>query len=87
MVGGAAWVVSAAVPRAWLEFGITFRYHSARYGIQVDNTVGVSRGIVHVDLDGDQQPAGRPASGDARALKIGLHSARSAKPSRTPISA
>ena len=40
------------IPRAWRNFEITFRYHSARYEIVVQNPQGVAQGVVSVELDG-----------------------------------
>jgi len=40
------------VPRAWRGFKITFRYHSSRYEIVVENPQGVARGVSSVELDG-----------------------------------
>jgi cyclic beta-1,2-glucan synthetase len=39
------------VPRAWRRFEISFRYHSARYEILVENPRGVTRGVSAVSLD------------------------------------
>jgi cyclic beta-1,2-glucan synthetase len=49
---GATLLLDPCIPRAWPSFGILFRYHSARYDIQVENPRGVSRGIVRAELDG-----------------------------------
>jgi cyclic beta-1,2-glucan synthetase len=40
------------IPRAWPGFEITFRYHSSRYEIVVENPQGVARGVSSVELDG-----------------------------------
>ena len=40
------------MPRAWRNFEITFRYHSSRYEIVVENSQGVARGVMSVELDG-----------------------------------
>ena len=40
------------IPHAWRSFEITFRYHSARYEIVVENPQGVMRGVSSVELDG-----------------------------------
>jgi cyclic beta-1,2-glucan synthetase len=40
------------IPRAWRSFTITFRYHSSRYDIVVENPHGVARGVSSVALDG-----------------------------------
>ena len=39
------------IPRAWRGFEISFRYHSARYEIAVENPRGVTRGVSTVALD------------------------------------
>ena len=40
------------IPRAWRDFAIAFRYHSARYEIGVENPRGATRGVSHCELDG-----------------------------------
>jgi cyclic beta-1,2-glucan synthetase len=40
------------IPRTWRVFEITFRYHSSRYEIVVENPQGVARGVSSVELDG-----------------------------------
>jgi cyclic beta-1,2-glucan synthetase len=40
------------IPRAWRSFEITFRYHSSRYEIVVENPHEVMRGVLSVALDG-----------------------------------
>ena len=40
------------IPRAWPRFALTFRYHSSRYDIVVENPHGVTRGVASVVLDG-----------------------------------
>ena len=49
---GATLLLDPCVPKAWRNFEITFRYHSARYDIAVENPHGVSRGVARVELDG-----------------------------------
>jgi cyclic beta-1,2-glucan synthetase len=51
-VHGATLLVDPCVPKAWREFEIVFRYHSARYEIAVENPRGVTRGVTHAELDG-----------------------------------
>jgi cyclic beta-1,2-glucan synthetase len=41
------------IPRAWRGYKISFRYHSARYLLSVQNPHGVTRGISRVTLDGE----------------------------------
>ena len=48
---GATLLLDPCVPKAWRNFEITFRYHSARYEISVENPNGVSRGVVRAELD------------------------------------
>ncbi len=40
------------IPKGWPGFQITFRYHSARYEIGVENPHAVSRGVSAVEVDG-----------------------------------
>jgi cyclic beta-1,2-glucan synthetase len=49
---GASLFVDPCIPRAWSGFSITFRYHSARYEVRVDNPHGVTRGVTRVEIDG-----------------------------------
>jgi cyclic beta-1,2-glucan synthetase len=49
---GATLLLDPCVPKAWRNFEITFRYHSARYEIAVENPSGVSRGLARVEIDG-----------------------------------
>ncbi len=46
------------IPRAWRGFEITFRYHSARYELTVENPRGVTRGVSSVELDGARLAGG-----------------------------
>jgi cyclic beta-1,2-glucan synthetase len=41
------------IPRSWPGFTVTFRYHSARYRLVVENPHGSSRGARSVELDGE----------------------------------
>jgi cyclic beta-1,2-glucan synthetase len=43
------------VPRWWREFEITYRRGRAVYRIKVENPLGVSRGVVIVEVDGVAQ--------------------------------
>jgi cyclic beta-1,2-glucan synthetase len=49
---GTTLLVEPCIPRAWRDYEIAFRYHSARYTINVENPQGVSRGVVSAELDG-----------------------------------
>jgi cyclic beta-1,2-glucan synthetase len=48
------------IPRAWRGFEITFRYHSSRYEIVVENPHGAERGVAFVELDGAPVAGGAP---------------------------
>ncbi|PZR71636.1 MAG: glycosyl transferase [Chthoniobacterales bacterium] len=49
---GATLLIDPCIPRSWPGFEITFKYHSARYDISVENPRGVSRGVSSIRLDG-----------------------------------
>jgi len=49
---GSTLILNPCIPRAWKSFEITRLYGSSRYHIVVENPQGVSRGMVHVSLDG-----------------------------------
>jgi cyclic beta-1,2-glucan synthetase len=49
---GTTLLIEPCIPRAWREYEIAFRYHSARYTIVVENPQGVSGGVVSAELDG-----------------------------------
>jgi cyclic beta-1,2-glucan synthetase len=49
---GQTLLIDPCIPKAWRQFEILFRYHSARYDIAVENPHGVSRGVTRVELDG-----------------------------------
>jgi cyclic beta-1,2-glucan synthetase len=49
---GTTLVMDPCIPRAWPEYRIDFRYHSARYQIVVENPQGVSRGVASAEVDG-----------------------------------
>ena len=40
------------IPRDWPGYSMTFRYHSARYEIEVESPGGAMRGVAEVELDG-----------------------------------
>jgi cyclic beta-1,2-glucan synthetase len=48
--------IDPCVPRWWRDFEITYRRGRAVYRIKVENPVGVSRGVVSVEVDGTTQP-------------------------------
>jgi cyclic beta-1,2-glucan synthetase len=74
------------VPRAWPGFEITFRYHSSRYEIVVENPQGVARGVSSVELDGTPLAGGAPIpladDGVTHRVRVVLGSEK--PPARTP---
>jgi cyclic beta-1,2-glucan synthetase len=50
--------VDPCIPRAWPGYTVTFRYHSARYELTVENPRGATRGVSSVELDGALIEAG-----------------------------
>ena len=48
--------IDPCVPRWWRDFEITYRRGRAVYRIRVENPLGVSRGVVSVEVDGKTQP-------------------------------
>jgi cyclic beta-1,2-glucan synthetase len=47
------------IPRGWPGFKVTFRYHSSRYEIVVENPHGIGRGVASIQVDG------RPVAGNS----------------------
>jgi cyclic beta-1,2-glucan synthetase len=57
------------IPRDWPGFRISFAYHSSRYDIDVENPLGVMRGIQRVEVDGRELPRrGSPVLVNPRTL-------------------
>ena len=52
---GATLHVDPCIPRSWPGYRITFRYHSARYELSVQNPHGATRGVSRVVVDGKEQ--------------------------------
>jgi len=50
--------IDPCVPRWWRDFEITYRRGRAVYRIKVENPLGVSRGVVSVEVDGTLQSDG-----------------------------
>ena len=44
--------IDPCIPRAWPRYEVDFSYHGTRYEIEVENPLGVSRGIASAELDG-----------------------------------
>jgi cyclic beta-1,2-glucan synthetase len=51
-VEGTTLRLDPCVPRAWRDFEISFRHHTTRYEVFVENHSGVCRGIARLELDG-----------------------------------
>ena len=51
-VRGGTLRLDPCVPKVWRQFEVSFRYHSTRYEVLVENPSGVSRGIASLELDG-----------------------------------
>jgi cyclic beta-1,2-glucan synthetase len=49
---GASLLITPCIPKQWPRVEIVFKYHTARYEIVIENPDGVSRGVVHMRLDG-----------------------------------
>ena len=70
---GATLQIDPGIPKAWRQFEIVFRYHSARYEIAVENPHGVSRGVNQVVLDGkllEGNPVLIPLSDDGKSHAV-----------------
>ncbi|MBI3286810.1 MAG: hypothetical protein HYZ68_02055, partial [Chloroflexi bacterium] len=52
------------IPRAWPGFEVSFKYHSSRYELSVENPYGVTRGVSHIEMDGI------PLEGSAREIPL-----------------
>ena len=61
---GTTLFMDPCIPRDWPEFDLSFRYHSARYDVQVENPNHVSRGVQSVEVDG------KPVRGGAAILLV-----------------
>ena len=44
--------IDPCIPKNWPGFELSFRYHSARYELKVENPNGVSKGILVAEVDG-----------------------------------
>jgi cyclic beta-1,2-glucan synthetase len=63
--------IDPCIPRAWPGYEITFRYHSARYRLTVENPHGSTRGVAKVELDGQPIEIREiPLSNDGRQHEI-----------------
>jgi cyclic beta-1,2-glucan synthetase len=46
-------IVDPCIPKHWPGFTITMRHRSSTYEIAVENPTGVSRGVLRIELDGE----------------------------------
>jgi cyclic beta-1,2-glucan synthetase len=53
---GETLLIDPCIPSGWRGYQVTFKYHSARYDIAVENPRGVTRGVTRVELDGAALP-------------------------------
>jgi cyclic beta-1,2-glucan synthetase len=70
---GTTLVIDPCIPRAWPGFEISFRYHSSRYQIVVENPRGLTRGVVSVELDDEALAtvgAAIPLADDGRTHRV-----------------
>ena len=49
---GTELTIDPCIPRPWPGFELSFRYHSSRYQVRVDNRSGAGRGVTAIQLDG-----------------------------------
>ncbi|HEV3075270.1 MAG TPA: glycosyl hydrolase family 65 protein, partial [Thermoanaerobaculia bacterium] len=68
--------IDPAIPRAWPAYEITFRYHSARYTVNVENPHGATRGVSRAELDGAELPVAPNGVADVPLVKEGIHQIR-----------
>jgi cyclic beta-1,2-glucan synthetase len=57
---GTTLFMDPCIPRAWPGFELSFRYHSTRYEIKVENPRGACRGVQSAEMDGKAVRAGAP---------------------------
>jgi cyclic beta-1,2-glucan synthetase len=73
--------IDPCVPRWWRDFEITYRRGRAVYRIKVENPLGVSRGVVSVEVDGAIQRDGAIAlSDDEKTHNVRIVMGEPAKP-------
>jgi len=53
---GATLYLDPCIPRDWPGYEISFRYHSARYEVVVENPAGIMRGVAKVEVDDEEIP-------------------------------
>ncbi len=57
---GTTLFMDPCIPRSWPGFELSFRYHSTRYEVKVENPMGVSRGVRSAEMDGKAVRSGVP---------------------------
>jgi cyclic beta-1,2-glucan synthetase len=70
---GTALHLDPCIPRAWPGYSVSFRYHSARYDLTVENPRGATQGITSVEMDGAAVAGGArqiPLADDGKAHQI-----------------
>src|SRR5262249_21533914 len=70
---GASLHLDPCIPHAWPGYSVTFRYHSARYELTVENPRGASQGVTRVEIDGQLVAGGVreiPLADDAKTHRI-----------------
>jgi cyclic beta-1,2-glucan synthetase len=70
---GASLHFDPCIPKDWPAFGITLRYRTSRYDIDVENPSGVSHGVALAELDGaalQLRPAGIPLVDDGAVHRL-----------------
>jgi len=70
---GASLHLDPCIPHAWPGYSVTFRYHSARYELTVENPSGASKGVARVELDSEIVAGGAreiPLADDGKTHKI-----------------
>ena len=82
----AGWRLDPRVPRTWAHFEIVVRDRGTTYRIEVDNPLGVTRGVARIALDGETLPDGFvPRRDDGRThevrVTLGVKVAREGSPS------
>jgi cyclic beta-1,2-glucan synthetase len=50
--------VNPVIPASWPGFSLTYRHGEAVYAVQVENPLGVQRGVAWVEMDGQRVPGG-----------------------------
>ena len=57
-IQGTSLLLAPCIPEKWPRFEIVFKYRSSRYEILIENPLGVGRGVMLAELDGNALPSG-----------------------------